>query len=431
MSRRLICFILSFILFVPILLASSSPKLYSEGAILIEPSTNTILYAKNADKLFYPASTTKLLTSIILANTVDPNTILTKTKNSILNVPKDSSHIGLNVGDKYTMHDGLYAILMESDNFVCYDSAVKAAGSVPAFADKMNSFAKQIGAVSSHFVNPHGYHNPNHYTTPYDLSQIARKAFENATVLKVAGTDYYDFTVLGKNRSTISLTHTAALFDKTSPYYNKHVIAAKTGFHTPAKRTLVAKAHYDNIDLIGVVMKSDNPHQFEDMNALFAFGSENYSLLQTPLKEAYVINHSYSPWAKPAITFALDKGWIKNSARSYGDSISRREFLTLLGDALPEIYRPITTSLIHYNGDSIYLENNPATLGEIASVCDTFLERLNVSSCHLSPVSFMHYYQLSGANLNAPFSYEQAICIVYRLYKLIENIDGFTMPKAA
>ncbi|MEG0579604.1 MAG: D-alanyl-D-alanine carboxypeptidase, partial [Niameybacter sp.] len=125
---------------------------------------------------FYPASTTKLLTSLLLVEDMQEGATITKSQDSLINVPSDSSHIGLKVGDSYSYTDGLHAILMGSDNFVSYDMSIFNASSINAFADKMNAKAKSLGANASHFVNPHGYHDPNHYTTPYDLALITSAA---------------------------------------------------------------------------------------------------------------------------------------------------------------------------------------------------------------------------------------------------------------
>ena len=130
--------IISYLSFSSGLFALPAPNLSSQGAVLIEPNTNTILYAKNANQKFYPASTTKVLTCLILIEEMPPYHLLTKSAESIKNVPSDSSHIGLVQGDEYDYLSGLYAILMGSDNFVSYDMATYNAGNIAEFANKMN-----------------------------------------------------------------------------------------------------------------------------------------------------------------------------------------------------------------------------------------------------------------------------------------------------
>lgn len=445
MSKKCFCFLLSFTLICSNLIASAIPEFYSDGVILIEPTTNTILYSKNMNETFYPASTTKILTALAIIEDLPLNTLITKTQDSVNSIPPDSSHIGLAVGDVYTALDGLYAVLLGSDNFVCHDLAIKDSGSIAAFADRMNSLAKSVGANSSHFVNPHGYHDEDHYTTPYDLSQIAKAAFAQPLLAKISGTATYTFPILNKN-STIPLKHSAPLFKEDSPYYNTHVTSAKTGYHTPAGRTLVAKASYNNIDLIGVVMRADAPYQFEDMNKLFEYGAENYSL-STSESGTYISNHSYSKEAEPFIKYALDNGWITNTTTNYTKSISKRDFITLLKKAIPAQYHASLNDMIHYDGNSIYKENLNLSKKEVAKIAFDFLTSLNLTDLPLqttvtdlasTPTPYQDAISFCIAtNIlstrddtflpDASVSYEEAIQIIYQLNGMITRYDSYML----
>lgn len=377
MYRKSLYFICSILLICNITFATPLPDISADGAILIEASTNTVLYSKNQHETFYPASTTKILTSLAIAQDLPLDQIITKSQDALNNVPSDSSQIGLNVGDSYTVLDGLHAVLMASDNFVCYDLAEADSGSIENFATKMNALALSFGATHTNFINPHGYHDPLHYTTPYSLSQIALRAFSNPVVEEIAGTQSYDFHV-ANTETTISLKHTAALLDPNSVYYNKHVVAAKTGYHTPAGRTLVAKAKYDNIELIAVVMRTDAPLQFEDVNKLFKYGSENFSFSTDETTAPYLINNTYSPWAKPYVERALNEGWITNSTYNYTTPITMRAYLSLLRSATNFTTNSFLDEKIQYNGPSIYRENLPITRGELAQITYEYLSNLHL-----------------------------------------------------
>lgn len=452
MSRKSLVFLCSILLFCNTISATPLPDISADGAILIEAKTNTILYSKNRNVSFFPASTTKVLTSLAIAQDLPMNQIIAKTQESVENVPTDSSQIGLKVGDRYTVLDGLHAVLMASDNFVSYDLAVADSGSISQFANKMNTLATSIGATQSNFVNPHGYHDLMHYTTPYSLSQITKVAFSNPIVKSIAGTYQYDFTELNTNR-TIPLTHTAALLNPSSSYYNKHVVAAKTGYHTPAGRTLVAQAEYDHIKLIAVVMRTDAPLQFEDMNKLFKYGSENFSLEHTSeTGEAYILNTTYSPWAKPYIERALTERWIPHTGRNYTLPITTREFVSLLTSSSTSQYLAIPQDLILYNGNSIYRENLPTTRKEIAQVIYEYLSKLELIPIshditvtdidHLSPkaqdaILFTIHTNLitprNGTNFlpDAPVSYEEALCIVSKLNDIVERYHSYHLPSSS
>lgn len=423
-------------------LAMPTPDVKADGAILIEPTTGTILYNKNAYLKFYPASTTKLLTTLILLEEPYSNKIITKSAESILNIPSDSSHIGLTKGQQYTFLDGLHAILLASDNYVSYDMAVDNAKSISAFADKMNEKASSVGAFSSHFVNPHGYHDLNHYTTPYDLALIARAAFSNPTLYTIAGKPTYDFSILNSPQK-LSLTHTSSLLDTTSPYYNPYVVASKTGYHTPAGRVLVAKAIYDNIELIGVVMKDTAPNQFIDMNELFQFGYQNFILNQDLGGYTYVQNVSYSPWAKPYVSYALEQGWITFSPKSFQDKLSKREFVGLLLNILPDENKALLSDFTQPSFSPSYAENLPLTKKEAASIIYELCIKLNVTSPNIYKVNetdtlnalskkdqkAILFAISSGILSDSPndsswytsLSYEKALALAYRFHLLYQT----------
>ena len=445
MRKKWLTFLLCFIIFYNQLFASALPDISADGAILIEPKTNTILYDKNKDLTFYPASTTKILTALAILQDLPEDMIITKSQQAINEVPSDSSQIGLQVGDQYTVLDGLHAVLMASDNFVCYDLALADKGNIPDFAKRMNYLALQSSALSSHFVNPHGYHDSNHYTTPYDLSQIARAAFDNATLTEIAGTSTYQFKLANSDK-VIPLTHTSALLDKNSPYYNPNVVASKTGYHTPAGRTLVAKAVYNNIELIGVVMRTDAPNQFEDMNKLFEYGANNFSLSAHPKGFNYLTNKTYSDWAKPYINQALLEGWITSTTHNYTTPISKREFVALLKSATPTTYNSLFEKMIHFNGISIYKENQQTTRAEAALVIYEFLNQLDladilpnksiadlnkVSSTYTKAIQFCVDIGVMETNDNGyfgpsePLSYENAIYITSKVSNIIHRYDSY------
>ncbi|OON98946.1 MAG: hypothetical protein ATN35_02760 [Epulopiscium sp. Nele67-Bin004] len=326
----IIIFILSF---VPTAIFANSLNLVAEGAILIDVETGIVLYGKNEYETFYPASTTKVLSSVLFLNEmVDPYAHVTQTQSSKNIVPADSSNIGLLVGDTYTYLDGIHAVLLASDNFVTHDMAVYATGSIEAFSQKMNNLATSLGATGSNFTNPHGYHDPDHYTTAYDLALITRYAFAHPTIRTIASKTTYDFTRLNASQ-ILSLKNSSALIHSDREYYNENVIASKTGYHTPAGLTLVAQADYDNISLVAVVLKSTSGNQYVDINKLFEYGSTNFENFEVD-GEIYLRNISNSDWSLPYITAASKLGFIKATTDLYNAPTTGKDFATLLQNTL-------------------------------------------------------------------------------------------------
>ena len=344
-----------------------------------------------------------MLTSLLLVEDMDEQAVITKSPESVANVPSDSSHIGLQVGDKYLYPDGIRGIMMGSDNFISYDMAIYNAGSIEAFAAKMNEKAKSLGAKSSNFVNPHGYHDPNHYTTPYDLSLITAAAFDNPTLSQIAGTHEYIFNVLNK-ANPLKLTHTAPFFKKDSPYYNPFVLAAKTGYHTPAGRTLVAKARYGKLELVAVVMKSDYPGYFEDINTLFDYGSKNFKLVQDENSNISIKNVSYSDWGAPYVEQALANKWIDSTTNiSYMDSATGFDFINMVDNMLPYPLKSKLSSYAVSSQSAIYKLSHPISRTESAKIFEEIGHTLSLSSAHIQEGTDF----ILGNKKNSPLTIEE------------------------
>ena len=157
----------------------------AEGGILMDANSGAILYAKNIHTPYYPASITKILTALIIIENCDLNDTLTFSHNAIFNVEGNSSSAGFDVGDKITIKDALYALLLKSANESANALAEYYAGSIDKFVDIMNQRAKELGCTESHFANPSGLNNPNHYVTAYDYALICRAAFNNPKFVEI------------------------------------------------------------------------------------------------------------------------------------------------------------------------------------------------------------------------------------------------------
>lgn len=418
--------------------ATPLPTITADGAYLIEANTETVLYAKNGNMTFYPASTTKVLTALTVIDDLPMQRKITKSEASVKNVPADSSHIGLVAGDQYTVNDGLHAVLMSSDNFVSYDLAVADAGSIDGFAQRMNRLAKLAGATNSNFVNPHGYHDENHYTTPHDLAMITDAAFNNPTVEKIAATQNYLFTVLNTGQR-IRLRHTSALLDPESSYYNPHVVATKTGYHTPAGRCLVAKAIYGNMDLIGVVMRTATPLQFQDMNNLFDYASENFYYNE---ETGILSNLSYTPEAQAVVEEAINQGWLLPTAQNYMTNATWYDFFNLLDNALPVnmYFRPLPLESAYYRQ---YIKKS-----DLATFIYHFLNQdfqlaavrpltkiIDIDNLSVEQKKAIYFCVQSGIMPlssskfmpNQDVTYEEAIAIVLEISRFIDNYNHFSV----
>lgn len=328
MKRRLIAFfsifVLLFTLFYPYSLAQATgdtgsgeawpagPGVYADGAIVMEASTGLILYEKNMDQTYYPASITKIMTAMLAIENSNLGDVVTFSKNAVYDVDLQSSRIGIDVGEQLTVQQCLYAILLASANEVSYALAEHVAGSMPAFVDMMNERAKELGCKNTHFVNPHGLPDNNHYTTSYDMALITREAMKNETFRKIFATRTYKIPPTNIQPETRPLGNHHKFILKQDYLYDG-CIGGKTGYTNAARYTLVTVAKRGDLELICVIMHDDSgDHQYTDTQKLLDFGYDNFSIYPiADLEEAQILEESplftrynslLSPTDSPIIT---------------------------------------------------------------------------------------------------------------------------------
>ena len=253
----------------------TGPELGAEAAYLLEASTGTVLYAKNMDERLYPASTTKILTCLIAVESCSMDEVITFSHDAVFSLESGSSNIGIDPGQSMTLRECLYGILVGSANEVANAVAEHVAGSIDAFADMMNEKAKELGCTNSHFVNPHGLHNENHYTTAHDLALIARAFFQNEQLAKIGNTGSYHFEATATQPDDFYIRNKHQLISGDITY--EGIKGGKTGYTEQARQTLVTCAERNDMRLICVILKEESPNQFYDTVKLFDYGFTNFA----------------------------------------------------------------------------------------------------------------------------------------------------------
>lgn len=231
---------------------------FNSAELVMEISSNRVLYQKNADEKKYMASTTKILTAITVIENADLSEIVTVTKES---VGIEGSSIYLEVGEKLSVKDLLYGLMLRSGNDCAVTLALHVGGSINNFVVLMNNLAKKIGANSSNFVNPHGLHDDNHYTTAYDLALISSYAMKNSVFREIVGTKRIKipFTTRDYDRILINKNKMLTEYEGST--------GIKTGFTKKAGRCLVSSCKKNGMELITVVLNC--PPMFERSKTLF------------------------------------------------------------------------------------------------------------------------------------------------------------------
>lgn len=253
------------------------PQVKAEGAVLMDAATGKVLFGKNQDMQFYPASITKVMTALLVLERCSLNDTVTFSASATTNLESGAVSLGVSEGDQLTVEQCLYGLLLKSANEIGNGLAEHVAGSVSAFADLMNARARELGCKNTHFTNPHGLNDTAHKTTPYDMALIMRAALQNETFRKIDTTTSYEFPATKKSAAkTITMGH-KMMYPTDSRYY-EGIIGGKTGYTSKAGNTLVTGAQRNGVRLIAVVMKASGSH-YTDTIAMLDYGFANYEKL--------------------------------------------------------------------------------------------------------------------------------------------------------
>ncbi|QWH59870.1 D-alanyl-D-alanine carboxypeptidase [Bacillus mycoides] len=243
---------------------AEGPNVFSQFATTIDAKTGDMLYDKNAHHRAFPASMTKVLTAILLMEHTKPEDQFTFSQLA-LDQEKSNYQIEFHPGETINRNTALMILMVLSANDVSYAIAERIGGSVENFANMMNERAKQLGAKDSHFVTPNGLHDPNHYTTPYDMAMITRGVQKYPEILQAMNT---------KRTTVTTSTQTVSIFNKSTYFENPYSMGGKTGFTNEARNTLVLLNEKDGNRIINVVMASQRPEIYEDLKQMaeYSFG---------------------------------------------------------------------------------------------------------------------------------------------------------------
>ena len=249
----------------------------ADGGILIDADSGAILYEKNANEAYFPASITKILTALVILENCDLDETVTFSSFAVNSLEPDASILGARAGDQLSVRDCLYALLLQSANEVANALAEHCSGSIEAFAELMNKKAQSLGCTNSNFVNPSGLNNENHYTSAHDMALISQAAFANPTFVEIDATTYYDVPAGQLQQYPDGWRYYAhhKMLKKNDPVYYEGIIGGKTGYTSLAGNTLVTCAERDGLRLITVILNGHQTH-YTDTKALLDFGFNHF-----------------------------------------------------------------------------------------------------------------------------------------------------------
>lgn len=261
---------------------TTEPKLNAKIGLVFDRASKTILYEKNGLKQVPMASTTKIMTAIVVLENADLTDVVTIDKKA---AGTGGSRLGLKVNDKITVHDLLYGLLLKSGNDTAVALAVHIGGSVEGFAEMMNQTAREMGWVNSHFITPHGLDAQGHYTTAYELACMADYALQNPKFKEIVSTKTYTVTINGRPQV---ISNTNELLGNLDGVYG-----VKTGFTNGANRCLVTACKRGEMDIITVVLGADTKKiRTQDSMNLIEYTHKNYQVVN--IEE--IIKEKFENW---------------------------------------------------------------------------------------------------------------------------------------
>lgn len=225
---------------------NDEPKINSRSAVVIDRKSKAVIYGKNENVKKAMASTTKIMTAMVVIQNTNLNNTVEISKKS---AGTGGSRLGLKVGDKITVKDLLYGLLLRSGNDCAVALAEYVAGSVQEFSNLMNQNAQMLGLNNTHFITPHGLDEEEHYTTAYELAVLTDYALNNEVFAQIVNTKSYTINI---NENTKTLNNTNELLGNLNGVYG-----VKTGFTNGAGRCLVTSIKRGNLDIICVVLGAD------------------------------------------------------------------------------------------------------------------------------------------------------------------------------
>lgn len=261
---------------------TDNPKLNSRIALVYDRASGRILFDKNGDKTTPMASTTKIMTAIVVVENSNLSDIVTIDSKS---AGTGGSRLGLKKNDKITVNDLLYGLMLRSGNDAAVALAIHVGGSVEGFAELMNKKARKLNLTSTHFMVPHGIDIDGHYTTAYELAKMADYALKNEKLKEIVSTKTCTINI---NNNSKVISNTNELLGSVSGVYG-----VKTGFTNGAGRCLVTACKRDSLDIITVIIGADTKKiRTSDSMKLIEYSFKNYQIINIKQK----VEEQFEKW---------------------------------------------------------------------------------------------------------------------------------------
>ena len=262
----------------------------SAAAIVMETSTNTVLYSKNADQPLYPASAVKIMTCLVALENSSLDEQITMTATGVSGVTDGGANISSQLDEVFTMEQCLYAIMVASANDIALQVAEHVGGSVDAFVQTMNTRAQELGCTNTVFTNPTGLPDDAQHTTAHDLALIMQAAISNDSFRTISGATSYTIPATNVSGGTRNLTSSFTMTDPASASYYEGCIGGRESTTTASGSVLVTAAQRNGTTLIAVVMNGATGQTANEAISLLDYGFSNFQLLDLNEDDFHILS---------------------------------------------------------------------------------------------------------------------------------------------
>lgn len=268
----------------------SGPEVTSTAAIVMEESTQTILYAKNIDEVLYPGAAVKIMTTLTALENANLDDTVRMTSTGLAGATDGGAHIAAQLDEEFTLEQCLYAVMLASANDIALQVAEQVGGSVENFVALMNARAEELGCTNTIFTNPTGMTDENQHTTAHDLALIMNAAIENETFCTIASASSYTIPATNKSGGERTLTNNFSMLDTSKATYYQGCLGGKEGFTQASLSTLACAAQRNGITLISVVLQGADGQTEPDAIATLDYGFSNFQILDAGKEDFDVIS---------------------------------------------------------------------------------------------------------------------------------------------
>jgi len=287
----------------------------STAAVVMEESTNTVVYAKNMDQPLFPGGTVKVMTTLLALENSQLTDSVTMTSTGVSGVTDGGANISAQLDEVFTMEQCLYAIMMVSANDIALQVAERLGGSVEGFVQMMNARAAELGCTNTVFTNPTGLPDENQHTTAHDMALIMKAALENESFRTIAGAPSYTISATNVSGGERVLTNNFSMMNAANAAYYQNCLGGREGFTEASGSTLVCGAEKNGVTLIAVVLQGASGTTGTEAGALLNYGFDNFQMLSLGDTDFNMISggNVYIPASAAAESLTTQDGTVENS----------------------------------------------------------------------------------------------------------------------